>query len=345
VVFSSVPFGVLAFWWFQREGLLPGSWPVILMLLVGTGLLNLGSYLAFRSTPDSRLRLHLRLAVSTLTTAAVVYASGWGPMLVIGFGVGLAAVLQEAGSRAWRPGLVWTVVGVAAGQAAIALGWAPTVLSHELGSAVAVGALGCLALVIRVLGLSTESGEAAHAQLQHDALHEPLTGLWNRTAFAGFAEVARARARRDASSVAILFVDLDGFKEVNDIVGHDCGDAVLVEVAGRLEGCLRAGDVLARLGGDEFTVLLDAVPGPAQAIEIADRIVAAVALPSALLPSPVTIGASVGIAIGPSGAIGVAELLRNGDDAMYAAKRAGGSSWRLYPEGDAPVADGALAYG
>jgi len=343
LVFSSVPLGVAAFWWFQREGLVPTSWPVVVLLLAITGVLNLASYLAFRSTPSSRARLHLRLAVSSLTTAAVVYATGWGPMLVVGFGVGIAAVLQEAGSRAWRPGLGWTTVGVVGGQVAIALGWAPSVVDKDLGTAVALTALGCLALVVRVLGHTTELAEAASARLEHDALHDPLTGLWNRSAFAAFAEVARARAERERSCLAILFVDLDGFKEVNDTVGHDYGDAVLVEAAHRLESCLREGDVLARLGGDEFTVLLEGVPDAGTAIEIADRIVASVARPSGLLPRPVKIGASVGIALGPAGRLSVGELLRYGDDAMYAAKRAGGSAWRLHPAGDAPVDDDPVA--
>ncbi len=101
-------------------------------------------------------------------------------------------------------------------------------------------------------------------QLRHDALHDPLTGLWNRPAFAQYAEKACARASRDGSTLALLFVDLDGFKQVNDTLGHSLGDEVLIEVAKRLRTCLRGSEVLARLGGDEFTVLIERVSGIAR---------------------------------------------------------------------------------
>ena len=166
-------------------------------------------------------------------------------------------------------------------------------------------------------------------QLRHDALHDPLTGLWNRPAFAQYAEKACARAARDGSTAALLFVDLDGFKQVNDTLGHSLGDEVLVEVGRRLRGCLRGTEVLARLGGDEFTVLIERVSGARDAIEIADRIHATLTQPIDGTEGRLVLGASVGIALSERGRLTAAELLRDADHAMYTAKRSGRSGWKL----------------
>jgi diguanylate cyclase (GGDEF)-like protein len=332
VVYLSLPLGALGFWWFRDRGLIaPVALWVLALMLVTTGLLNFASYAWLRADPRSGARLQCRLAVSALTTTAVIYATGWGPTLSVAYGVGVATVLQEAGSRSWRPGIAWVAVGLTAGELAVALGWAPTLIEPDLTRAMAVAALGCLAIVIRVLGLTAEAEEAAEARLRDDALHDHLTGLWNRGAFTQFADKARARAARDGSTIALLFIDLDGFKHVNDTVGHDLGDHVLVEVAHRMQECLRAEDALARLGGDEFTALLEGVSTPALAIEVAERILATVGRTSTFLSEPHVLGASIGIALSPGGGRTTADLLRDSDNAMYAAKRAGGSQWRLVP--------------
>ena len=102
------------------------------VLLVGTSALNLASIAWLKADPEDRVRIQVRLAVSTLATTAVIYAVGWGPMLVIAYGVGFAAVLQEAGSASWRSGFAWCVVGVGLGQAAIEAGIAPTLIDPGL---------------------------------------------------------------------------------------------------------------------------------------------------------------------------------------------------------------------
>jgi diguanylate cyclase (GGDEF)-like protein/PAS domain S-box-containing protein len=170
-------------------------------------------------------------------------------------------------------------------------------------------------------------------QLRHDALHDPLTGLWNRPAFAQYAEKACARASRDGSTLALLFVDLDGFKQVNDTLGHSLGDDVLIEVGKRLRSCLRGSEVLARLGGDEFTVLIERVSGARDAIEIADRIHASLTRPLEGPEGALWLGASVGIALSEQGRLTSAELLRDADHAMYTAKRSGRSGWKLADPG------------
>jgi diguanylate cyclase (GGDEF)-like protein len=115
--------------------------------------------------------------------------------------------------------------------------------------------------------------------LAHRALHDPLTGLANRVLFRDRLELGLARTRRLPSSVGVLFLDLDDFKPVNDSMGHEAGDALLVELARRLRHALRPADTVARLGGDEFAILSDAIEGEQGAIEIAERVLAAVARP------------------------------------------------------------------
>jgi diguanylate cyclase (GGDEF)-like protein/PAS domain S-box-containing protein len=459
-IFATVPLAAGAFWWFRTEGLVSGTpfW-ILVVLLVVTSAFNLASILWLRADPLDVRRIQVRLGASTLGTTAIIYAIGWGPMLVVAYGVGFAAVLQEAGSASWRSGFAWSCIGVGLGQVAIEMGIAPTLIDPALSNAVALGGLLCFGVVARVLGVKAAAAEDAenalrdrgeqfsslleHAvdviavasregelvfvspsveillgytpaevvdgsigaivqsgemdrllrlieslathpgrsqtldllplrhrdgstrwvavtltnpsaqwddsvvlnmhdvtkqreleeQLRHDALHDPLTGLWNRPAFAQYAEKACARAARDGSTLALLFVDLDGFKQVNDTLGHSLGDEVLIEVAKRLRTCLRGSEVLARLGGDEFTVLIERVSGSRDAIDIADRIHAALTKPLDGPEAPLLLGASVGIALSEQGRLTSAELLRDADHAMYMAKRSGRSGWKLADPG------------
>jgi diguanylate cyclase (GGDEF)-like protein/PAS domain S-box-containing protein len=455
-VYATVPLGAAAILWFRSQGLVADTpfW-LLAILLVVTGLMNYASIVWLRDAPTDPVRIQVRLGISMLATTAIVYAIGWGPMLIIGYGVGFAIVLQEAGSASWRSSFAWSVLGVLLGQVAIEVGIAPTLIDADLANAVAIGGLFCFGVVARVLGVKAAAAEDAaralsdrseqfltlleHAvdviavvdaegrlvfaspsvettlgwcpddvvggsvgalvepgeldrllraienlaqhpggsrsidlltlrhrdgstrstevtitnpsghwekavvlnmhdvtkqreleeQLRHDALHDPLTGLWNRPAFAQYAEKACGRAARDGSTLALLFVDLDGFKQVNDTLGHSLGDEVLVEVARRLRGCLRGTEVLARLGGDEFTVLIERVSGARDAIEIADRIHATLTQPIDGTEGQLVLGASVGIALSEQGRLTSAELLREADHAMYAAKRSGRSGWKL----------------
>jgi diguanylate cyclase (GGDEF)-like protein/PAS domain S-box-containing protein len=461
-VYATVPIAAVIFWWFRTKGLVADTpfW-ILALLLVGTSACNLVSIAWLRGDPEDRHRIQVRLAASTLGTTLIIYAVGWGPMLVVAYGVGFAAVLQEAGSASWRSGFAWCVVGTGLGQIAVEIGIAPSLIDPALSNAVALGGLICFGIVARVLGVkaaaaedaenalrdrgeqfssllehavdviavATRDGELVFAspsvetllgykpddvvkgsigaivqagetdrllhliqtlathpgrsqtldllplrhrdgstrwvaatltnpssqwdecvvlnmhdvtkqreleeQLRHDALHDPLTGLWNRPAFAHYAEKACARAARDGSTLALLFVDLDGFKQVNDTLGHSLGDEVLIEVAKRLRTCLRGSEVLARLGGDEFTVLIERVSGSRDAIDIADRIHASLTKPLDGPEAPLYLGASVGIALSEQGRLTSAELLRDADHAMYTAKRSGRSGWKLADPGGA----------
>ncbi len=166
-------------------------------------------------------------------------------------------------------------------------------------------------------------------RLRHASLHDPLTGLVNRTLFAELLEVAVSRARRSHLVAAVLFVDLDRFKTVNDRYGHHVGDQVLVTVAERLCRVLRPGDDLARLSGDEFVILCQDLKDPAQAELVAHRVATALAEPIELAGRRVQLTASVGIAFSGPGQDIPESLLRDADFAMYEAKAAGGGHHRV----------------
>ena len=157
-------------------------------------------------------------------------------------------------------------------------------------------------------------------EANHQAFHDSLTGLPNRALFVDRLAQALSRAERTQSPVGVLFLDLDGFKTVNDSLGHAAGDELLVAVARRLQGCIRAGDTAARFGGDEFAVLVEGLKASENAVAVADKILTELRTPFRLRSRRVSINASVGIATGTSRS---EDLLRNADLAMYRAKSHG----------------------
>ena len=168
--------------------------------------------------------------------------------------------------------------------------------------------------------------------LRHQALHDPLTGLGNRALFQDRVAHALARAERSNDEVAVIFLDLDNFKEINDSLGHAAGDAVLVQTANRLRTCLRDSDTAARFGGDEFALLLEHTRGEGEVMDVADRISAALSRPLQVEGKDADLNASIGIARAqPSQSAD--ELLRNADVAMYHAKARGKACAVLYESG------------
>jgi diguanylate cyclase (GGDEF)-like protein len=167
--------------------------------------------------------------------------------------------------------------------------------------------------------------QRAERRLARLALRDPLTGLPNRVLFADRLEQALARRARgeEPLRLALLFVDLDGFKSVNDRFGHLAGDEVLVEVAHRLRAELRSADTVARLGGDEFTVICEGVSDPEDAMAMARRIVISLGRPYPLEHGSAEISAAVGVAIAPRTGEDPESLLRRADAAMYRAKASG----------------------
>jgi diguanylate cyclase (GGDEF)-like protein len=177
----------------------------------------------------------------------------------------------------------------------------------------------------------TVEAERIERQLRHDALHDPLTGLPNRACFVERLRHAGERARRHAEEAfAVLFVDLDHFKVVNDSFGHLAGDELLVEVGKRLAKCLRSVDTLARLGGDEFALLLEEVQEPSDAARVAERLHIALRTPMTIGESEVFTSASIGIALSGKLDDTSQHLLRSADLAMYRAKEHGRDRFEVF---------------
>jgi diguanylate cyclase (GGDEF)-like protein len=176
----------------------------------------------------------------------------------------------------------------------------------------------------------------AQQRLMQLAHYDQLTGLANRTSFLDHMTRIAAHARRMQHRVAVMLLDLDGFKAVNDSLGHDAGDALLQEVSHRIRQVFREYDVVARLGGDEFAVLLTDVDGAGQVAGASERLLFAIAQPIWLQQECVTISASIGIALFPDAAESIGDLLRGADSAMYEAKRAGRNAYRFLQPGETP---------
>jgi diguanylate cyclase (GGDEF)-like protein/PAS domain S-box-containing protein len=165
--------------------------------------------------------------------------------------------------------------------------------------------------------------KAFEDQLARQAFFDPLTGLPNRVLFMYSIEHALAGAKRNQLGVAVMFLDLDGFKSVNDTLGHLVGDQLLVAFGQRLKSCVRPGDTVARLGGDEFTVLLEHIPAIEDAELVANRILERLETPFHFEGRDLFVGSSIGIAFGTYGEVQPPDLLRFADAAMYRAKSAG----------------------
>ena len=169
-------------------------------------------------------------------------------------------------------------------------------------------------------------------QLLKMAKYDSLTGLANRTLFLEFLKSSLDRSDRNKQQTAVMFLDLDHFKEINDRLGHDAGDQLLMSVARRLEGCVRKVDIVARLGGDEFAVVLDEVNNHNDAQIVAGKILAALAQPHQLADVSRTVGTSIGIAFYPENAPDADQLLKAADEAMYVAKKEGRNDFRFYSD-------------
>ena len=194
-----------------------------------------------------------------------------------------------------------------------------------------------LANDVTALKRAQEDLRFAAIQLQHDARrleflahHDTLTGLPNRAMFHERAREAVAHARRHDKTAAVLFLDLDNFKDVNDNLGHEAGDGLLKVVASRLRACVRGDDFVARIGGDEFCVLLQDIADPREAAAVAQKLVYELAKDYRIAEHPVESSASIGIACVPQDGQDVGTLLRLADAAMYRAKQAGRNGYQFF---------------
>jgi diguanylate cyclase (GGDEF)-like protein len=189
-------------------------------------------------------------------------------------------------------------------------------------------------LVIISISVFQESIRALLAEVQrqrdviaHQAIHDSLTGLPSLRLATDRLEVSIHRAHRSNTKVALMFVDLDGFKTVNDGHGHDAGDYVLTEVGKRLKQAVRTADTAARIGGDEFLVVLSEIPDRRVAAEVAEKIIRAIAEPILFKDQPLSVTASIGISVFPDDGGDVRLLKRVADQSMYGVKRAGKNNY------------------
>jgi two-component system, cell cycle response regulator len=188
--------------------------------------------------------------------------------------------------------------------------------------------------------------EAARNQaklLESQALNDPLTGLANRRLLDDRMSMALVHARRNKSAMAVVYLDLDGFKQVNDTFGHGVGDALLKMAAGRMVAAVREEDTVARLGGDEFMILLWNVTGPDYAVTVAMRVIEAVSKPFGIEGHEIRLTTSAGAAIYPIHGLDAETLMKSADVALYEAKRAGKNVCRI-SERTNPTAEGRGAH-
>lgn len=312
------PLALVIFWYLNETGLIaPRPYWQIVVLLLGCGGANVAA-LALTRRSTTGVRIQVRSAVAALTTTLIIYATGWGPIIIVGYALGIADVIHSDGQRAWLPACAWATVGVVAGQIAIATGIAPSMLPEDVGNAVALGNLICVVVVLRMFALAAQTARCAQDELRRQANTDALTGLANRMSITATLEES-LRATRPA----VMFVDLDGFKAINDRLGHERGDAVLVEAADRIATSLGRSGTVGRLGGDEFLVVLPDLSDH-ELLATADRILDSLQEP---WDAGGTITASIGIATATPRE-SADHLLHRADTAMYDAKSCGRARWR-----------------
>src|SRR5215213_1604084 len=237
-------------------------------------------------------------------------------------------------SRAWRA----KRAGRSCGSTASAAGCGCSRASRQSASwasAVAIWALAYGAVLAHngnTARMPSTAPEDGHDALAHRVLHDPLTDLPNRTLFLDRLALALARLRRHQTSIAVLFIDLDNFKVVNDSLGHNAGDKLLVELGARLRDAIRPSDTIARFGGDEFVVLCEDINEARDAVIVGQRIVAAASVPFILDSREMFVSASVGVALAIDCEATPETLLRDADAAMYRAKERGSGRVEVFDE-------------
>lgn len=182
----------------------------------------------------------------------------------------------------------------------------------------------------RGIGRDITDRKTSEERIQYLATHDSLTSLPNRFMFSEILNLAIESARRNARKLAVLFIDLDRFKNINDTLGHEAGDLLLNEMAGRFKQCLRASDVVGRLGGDEFVILIQELDNPEQAATVARKILSAAVKPVSVYGQECRVTASIGICVYPDDAEDEHTIMKSADIAMYRAKEEGKNNYQFY---------------
>ena len=312
--------------------------------IVGTTLFAYGCSLLAARTQARRERQSATLIIVCggflLATLIVVVAQpNLLPILVLAPLLAVGVALPYASERSlrllfvvsWIVTVVVTILGeVLPPRSALPAWYEAGFHVAALAAAVAVVLLLLWQFRSRLMGALAQA-RAAEGQALYDATHDALTGLPNRSLFVNRLGRTLQRARRDEQYLfAMLFLDLDRFKNVNDSLGHSTGDLLLIETARRLETCVRPSDTLARLGGDEFTILLEDIENPEDAVRVAERVQEKLRAPFALNGHKLYLTASIGIVSKPADYHKPEDLLRDADTAMYRAKDEGKARYEVF---------------
>jgi diguanylate cyclase (GGDEF)-like protein len=233
-------------------------------------------------------------------------------------------------TSAAAPGTGWRIVFAVPEQAMMAPIQSTRKVAWQLFAAFVVAMIGMVLLGATALSRST--------RLAHARLHDPLTGLPNRQLFLDQMNHILGGRRRQDGKVAVLFIDLDGFKPINDVHGHAAGDALLTAVAQRLMDTTRRGDIVSRFGGDEFLVLCPSLTDEQHAMSIAERLRQEIAEPFQIGDNEFTVGSSIGVALNDEGANDGPAMIHNADLAMYEAKKGGRGRIQLFDSTMVPTA-------
>ena len=238
----------------------------------------------------------------------------------VGFTMFSIALLLYAIEQAYQVGVTigWRFFAQSAGS--LYLGYIGFLLEAITG----------MSMIACLLEDEREASELATVEMEHLAYHDALTGLPNRPLFIDRLIVALAQASRTDQKLAVFFLDLDRFKDINDSIGHSTGDALLKSVAERIRRCVREGDTVARFGGDEFTLLIPRIDHVEDAAKIAQKILETLKIPFSVADHELFVTTSIGISVYPTDGIDPETLVRNADTAMYRAKDQGRDNYQLY---------------
>ncbi|PYQ59608.1 MAG: hypothetical protein DMF58_11030 [Acidobacteria bacterium] len=278
--------------------------------------------------PDSvsSTRYFVRVGIRSLIASIAYLASSVAFWQVrkrrrgVGFTMFSAALLLYALQQAYQVGVSvgWRFFAQSAGT--IYLGYIAFLLQAVTG----------MSMIACLLEDEREASELATVEMEHLAYHDALTGLPNRPLFMDRLIMSVAQASRSNQKLAVFFLDLDRFKDINDSLGHSTGDGLLKAVAERIHRCIREGDTVARLGGDEFTLLIPRIDHVEDAAKIAQKIIETLKIPFSILDHELFVTTSVGISVYPDDGTDPETLVRNADTAMYRAKDQGRDNYQLY---------------
>ena len=292
----------------------------LLVVLLGAGVLS--GLMPFLLGGDANLHRFFFLGLHALAAAAAFTLCGAAIWRYRGHGFAFAALAISC----YGAGQFYQFVLIMRSLVARANPPAPTLAAIDLGCS----ALVVLGLILTVLEDQRESADEATSQVEHLAYYDTLTGLPNRSLFSDRLAVALAHAARHHYKLAVLFLDIDRFKQINDSLGHTMGDRLLRTVASRIRGAMREEDTVARFGGDEFTILIHIIGKIEDAGKIAQKVLDSLKAPILIDEREFVVTSSVGVSIYPLDGTDGETLIRNADTAMYRSKDLGGNTYQFY---------------